>query len=233
MNFKPVLAAVALATVFASCQPGGSSTAKLTNASDSTAYALGVLIADNQKHNIDATPGASELNMDILVSAFGKQLKGEEAQIKAEDARKIVQDYFQGMAEREAEENAKKGEEFLAANKEKPGVVTTESGLQYEIITEGTGPKPTIDQTVKCDYVGTTIDGKEFDSSVKRGEPATFPVKGVIPGWTEALQLMPVGSKWKLYIPGDLAYGKRGAGADIGPNSTLIFEVELKEIVEK
>ena len=230
MNFKHVLVAVAAVTVFAACQPKGRSEAKLTSSTDSTSYALGVIIGENNKQNIDATPGAKDLNMDILIGAFEKQLKGEESAISAEDARKIVQSYFQGVSEKEAVENAKTGEDFLAKNKEKPGVITTESGLQYEIETEGTGPKPTKDQTVKCHYTGTTIDGKVFDSSVERGEPATFPVGGVIPGWTEALQLMPVGSKWKLYIPGDLAYGKRGAGKDIGPNQTLIFEVELIDI---
>jgi FKBP-type peptidyl-prolyl cis-trans isomerase len=128
------------------------------------------------------------------------------------------------------EANKKEGDTFLATNKTKPGVVTLPDGLQYKIIKEGTGPKPTATDTVTVNYRGTLIDGKEFDSSYKRGEPATFPVGGVIKGWTEALQLMPVGSKWELYIPSDLAYGARGAGADIGPNSTLIFEVELLSI---
>ena len=123
--------------------------------------------------------------------------------------------------------NKKEGEAFLAANKGKEGVVTLPSGLQYKILKEGTGPKPTASDTVVCNYRGTLINGTEFDSSYKRGQPATFPVGGVIKGWTEALQLMPVGSKWQLFIPSDLAYGERGAGADIGPESTLIFEVEL------
>jgi FKBP-type peptidyl-prolyl cis-trans isomerase len=129
--------------------------------------------------------------------------------------------------------NRKEGEEFLAANKSKPGVVTLPSGLQYKILTEGTGPKPTANDTVSCNYRGTLINGKEFDSSYKRGQPTSFPVGGVIRGWTEALQLMPVGSKWQLFIPSDLAYGDRGTGADIGPGSTLIFEVELVSIVEQ
>jgi FKBP-type peptidyl-prolyl cis-trans isomerase len=111
--------------------------------------------------------------------------------------------------------------------------VTLPSGLQYKILTEGNGPKPTADDSVVCNYRGTLTDGKEFDSSFKRGQPATFPVKGVIKGWTEALQLMPVGSKWQLFVPPSLAYGEQGAGADIGPNSTLIFEVELISIKEK
>jgi FKBP-type peptidyl-prolyl cis-trans isomerase FklB len=122
-------------------------------------------------------------------------------------------------------------EDFLAKNKEKPGVTTTPSGLQYEVIKMGNGPKPTTESTVKVHYVGTLIDGTEFDSSVKRNEPAEFPIIGVIPGWTEALQLMPVGSKFKLYIPQNLAYGATGAGETIKPFSTLIFEVELLEIV--
>jgi FKBP-type peptidyl-prolyl cis-trans isomerase FklB len=123
-------------------------------------------------------------------------------------------------------------EAYLAKNKEKAGVVVTASGLQYEVIKMGTGPKPTAQNTVKVHYVGTLIDGTEFDSSIKRKEPATFPVSGVIPGWTEALQLMPVGSKFKLYLPASIAYGGNGAGDVIKPYSTLIFEVELLEIVK-
>ncbi len=126
--------------------------------------------------------------------------------------------------------NKTKGDAFMAANKVKEGVVTVPSGLQYEVITTGTGPKPTLEQTVVCQYRDTLIDGKEFDSSYKRGQPATIPVKGVIKGRTEALQLMPVGSKWQVIIPPALAYGERGAGADIGPNATLVFEIELVAI---
>jgi FKBP-type peptidyl-prolyl cis-trans isomerase len=129
--------------------------------------------------------------------------------------------------------NKKEGDTFLASNKSKEGVVALPSGLQYKILKAGTGPKPTANDTVVCNYRGTLINGTEFDSSYKRGQPATFPVSGVIKGWTEALQLMPVGSKWQLFIPSDLAYGERGAGADIGPGSTLIFEVELMSIEDK
>jgi len=127
----------------------------------------------------------------------------------------------------------KEGEAFLAANKSKDGVVTLPSGLQYKILTQGTGPKPTASDSVVCNYRGTLINGTEFDSSYKRGEPATFPVTGVIKGWTEALQLMPVGSKWQLFVPSDLAYGERSPSPEIGPNSTLIFEVELLSIQNK
>ena len=135
--------------------------------------------------------------------------------------------------QQEGETNKKDGDAFLAANKTKPGVVTLPSGLQYKILTTGTGPKPTATDSVVCNYRGTLIDGTEFDSSYKRGQPATFPVNGVIKGWTEALQLMPVGSKWQLFVPPDLAYGTRGAGNEIPPNSTLIFEVELQSIQAK
>lgn len=132
-----------------------------------------------------------------------------------------------------AETNKKEGEAFLAENKTKDGVVTLPSGLQYKILSAGTGPKPTATDSVVCNYKGTLLNGTEFDSSYKRGQPATFPVNGVIKGWTEALQMMPVGSKWQLFVPSDLAYGQRGPGAGIGPNSMLIFEVELISIQSK
>jgi len=131
------------------------------------------------------------------------------------------------------EASKKEGDAFLAANKAKEGVVTLPSGLQYKILTQGTGPKPTATDSVVCNYRGTLINGTEFDSSYKRGEPATFPVSGVIKGWTEALQLMSVGSKWQLFVPSDLAYGERSPGPEIGPDSTLIFEVELLSIQNK
>jgi FKBP-type peptidyl-prolyl cis-trans isomerase len=136
-------------------------------------------------------------------------------------------------AKQAGDTNKKEGESFLAANKSKEGVVTLPDGLQYKILSTGTGPKPTATDSVVCNYKGTLINGKEFDSSYKRGQPATFGVSQVIKGWTEALQLMPVGSKWQLFIPSELAYSQRGAGADIGPNATLVFEVELVSIQAK
>lgn len=231
MKFKSLVGAASVAVLFASCQPSGRSVTLNTTA-DSTAYAIGVLIGDQQKQNLENTPGSEELNKDILLAAFEKQVKGEETMISSEDARQVIQTYFSKMEKVEAEKNLTEGQEFLAKNKDKEGVTTTESGLQYEVLVEGNGPKPTIDQKVKCHYTGTLLDGTVFDSSVERGEPATFPLNGVIKGWTEALQLMPVGSKWKLYIPSELAYGSNGARGAIGPNATLIFEVELLEIVE-
>jgi FKBP-type peptidyl-prolyl cis-trans isomerase len=157
----------------------------------------------------------------------------QEMNTAVQDFRKQVGQKMQASAQSQGSTNRKTGEEFLAANKSKPGVITLPDGLQYKILKEGDGPKPTASDTVSCNYRGTLIDGKEFDSSYKRGQPASFPVSGVIKGWTEALQLMPVGSKWELYIPPDLAYGDRGAGQDIGPGETLIFEIDLLGIQNK
>jgi len=166
--------------------------------------------------------------------AGGKTLlTDEEAQAVMTDMQKEMHEKQQAQMQAAGAVNKKEGETFLAANKGKEGVVALPSGLQYKILKEGTGPKPTASDSVVCNYRGTLINGTEFDSSYKRGQPATFPVGGVIKGWTEALQLMPVGSKWQLFIPSDMAYGERGAGADIGPDSTLIFEVELLSIEDK
>jgi FKBP-type peptidyl-prolyl cis-trans isomerase FklB len=154
-----------------------------------------------------------------FIMAFISEREAAKTEIQAEQNKETFKEYIT------------QNEAFLAANKDKPGVITTPSGLQYEVIKKGAGPVPTTESTVKVHYVGTLIDGTEFDSSVKRNEPAVFPVTGVIPGWTEALMLMPVGSKYKLYLPQSIAYGARGAGEIIKPYSTLIFEVELLEIV--
>jgi FKBP-type peptidyl-prolyl cis-trans isomerase len=167
--------------------------------------------------------------------AGGKTLlTDEEVRAALMQLQKDMQEKMQAKAAAEGDANKKEGDAFLAANKTKEGVVTLPSGLQYKILKPGSGPKPTASDSVVCNYKGTLINGTEFDSSYKRGEPATFPVTGVIKGWTEALQLMPVGSKWQLFIPSDLAYGPRGTpGGPIGPNATLTFEVELMSIEEK
>ena len=226
--------ALVLTVGAAGCQNSGKKTeVKLTNNNDSVSYALGVLIGENNKQQMKSAPGVDQLNKEIILSAFEKAFSGDSVQIKPEKANAAIQAFFAKAAKGEGEKNQKAGEEFLASNKAKSGVVALPSGLQYEIIKAGTGPKPKPEDQVKCHYTGTTIDGKVFDSSVQRGEPAVFPVNRVIPGWTEALQLMPVGSKWKLFIPAALAYGEKGAGQDIKPNSTLIFEVELLEIVKQ
>jgi FKBP-type peptidyl-prolyl cis-trans isomerase FklB len=183
----------------------------------------------------DAMTGAKPIVPDQEAQAALNQLKAEmnekmKAQQQEMQAKMQAQ---QAQAHEAAAGNIKEGETFLAANKTKDGVVTLPSGLQYKILTAGTGPKPTASDTVECNYRGTLLSGKEFDSSYKRGESLKIPVGGVIKGWTEALQLMPVGSKWQLFIPSDLAYGDAGAGGDIPPGSTLIFEVELLSIVEQ
>ena len=236
MRLKSLIYALALVLTVgaAGCQNSTSKgDTKLATKNDSVSYALGVLIGETNKQQMKSAPGVENLDKEILIAAFQKAFKGDSVMIKPEVANGIIQKFFTQVQAEEGAKNLKAGEDFLASNKSKQGVVTLPSGLQYEILKEGNGPKPTVTDQVKCNYVGTTIEGKEFDSSIKRGEPATFTVGQVIPGWTEALQLMPVGSKWKLYVPAALGYGERGAGADIKPNSALIFEVELLEIVKK
>jgi FKBP-type peptidyl-prolyl cis-trans isomerase len=172
----------------------------------------------------NAKPAMTDEESKATLDALKTQIMAKrEATAKAAQAEAQVQ----------GDANKKAGDAFLADNKTKDGVVTLPSGLQYKVITAGTGPKPAATDTVVCNYRGTLIDGKEFDASVKHGGPASFPVNGVIKGWTEALQLMPVGSKWQLFIPPNLAYGPQGAGADIGPNSTLVFDVELLSSKDK
>lgn len=208
---------------------------KLNSKEDSLSYAFGIV-------NYNALVQDS-LMLDPMVVAKAMR-DGKDGKPLMEDmaARNYIMSFINAREVLRAEQKAvldkelykewvAQNEDFLAKNKEKQGVTTTASGLQYEVIKMGNGPKPTTESTVKVHYVGTLIDGTEFDSSIKRNEPAEFPIIGVIPGWTEALQLMPVGSKFKLYIPQNLAYGATGAGETIKPFSTLIFEVELLEIV--
>lgn len=209
---------------------------KITDKNDSLSYAFGIV-------NYNALQQDS-LALDPLVVAKAMiDGKDNKAQMSDDIARSYIMAFIQNREKLKTEQKAlldkelykdwnKQNEDFLATNKEKAGVTTTASGLQYEVIKMGNGPKPTAESTVKVHYAGTLIDGTEFDSSIKRNEPAEFPVIGVIPGWTEALQLMPVGSKFKIYIPQNLAYGSTGAGDVIKPFSTLIFEVELLEIVK-
>lgn len=223
---------VGLILAATACQQGGTTNAKLETNVDSVSYAIGVLVGSNNKQQLENVPGGSDLDKSIMSAAFSAASASEELKISEEDANQMVQTYFREAGERKGQENLEAGNAFLESNKSKEGVTTTESGLQYEVITEGTGEKPTPADQVRVHYHGTLMDGTVFDSSVERGEPATFGVSQVISGWTEALQLMPVGSKWKLTIPSDLAYGERGAGANIGPNSVLVFEVELLEIVK-
>ncbi|MDG5814251.1 FKBP-type peptidyl-prolyl cis-trans isomerase [Chitinispirillales bacterium ANBcel5] len=205
----------------------------LTEFEDQVSYMVGRDIGQSLKDlNTD-------FNMDILIAAVKEVLADQPSQLPDSVLAQVGARFSQELqakqtAERnkQLEENKKEGEAFLEENKENPDVITTESGLQYKILEEGDGAKPTSEDRVKVHYHGTLIDGTVFDSSRDRGEPATFPVTGVIKGWTEALQLMNTGSKFKIFVPSELAYGERGARPPVGPNTTLIFEIELLEIVE-
>lgn len=214
----------------ASCQQTGKKVKLVTN-TDSVSYAIGVLVGANNLKQLETAPGGDEINKEAMAAAFRATTLGEDSIISPEEANALVQKFFEGAGARKAQKNLEEGNAFLEKNKARAGVTTTESGLQYEVLTAGTGAMPTAADQVRVHYHGTLIDGKVFDSSVDRGEPVVFGVGQVIPGWTEALQLMPVGSKWKIYLPAQIAYGERGAGGDIGPNAALIFEVELLEIV--
>jgi len=237
MKIKGVLIMIVItAFMLGSCAQNSLKNAKLKSSQDSLAYAFGtniysslaadsisldpILVAKAMQDGKDGKPEMTEETARAIIMKFGTEMQAEKAKKQEEINKVTYKDYIE------------QNEAFLAANKEKSGVTVTPSGLQYEVEKMGDGPKPTAQNTVKVHYVGTLIDGKEFDSSVKRNQPAQFPVSGVIPGWTEALQLMPVGSKFKLVIPQSLAYGARGAGEVIKPYSTLIFQVELLEIVK-
>jgi FKBP-type peptidyl-prolyl cis-trans isomerase FklB len=207
---------------------------ELKDQKEKLSYALGMDVALTLRgRSIEIDPAVFNKGLNDAYSGSRLLLSDDEARALISDMQKDMRKKLDDARAHAAENNKKAGEAFLADNKKAPGVVTLPSGLQYKILKPGEGKKPTLDDTVICQYRGTLIDGKEFDSSYKHNAPATFPVKGVIKGWTEALQLMPVGSKWQLFIPPDLAYGEHGAGADIGPNSTLIFEVELVSIKDK
>ncbi len=231
-----IVLTVAAALMFGSCGTGSVKGQKLKTKVDSLSYAFGIvnynaLMADSLNLNPmivakamvdgkDGKPVMSDEEARTFIMAFINQREKSKTDKQAEANKVNFKDYID------------QNDKFLADNKNKSGVIVTESGLQYEVVKMGTGQKPTPQSTVKVHYTGTLIDGTEFDSSVKRNEPAQFPVSGVIAGWTEALQLMPVGSKFRLYIPQALAYGANGAGDVIKPYSTLIFDVELLEIVK-
>jgi FKBP-type peptidyl-prolyl cis-trans isomerase FklB len=194
-------------------------------------YAIGMNIGESiKKDSLDVDPAIMGRALKDALTGAKPLMTDEEAKTVMTTFRAEMMKKQQAKAAEASDTNKQVGQKFLAANKAKEGVVTLPSGLQYKVIKQGDGPKPTASDTVVTNYRGTLIDGTEFDSSYKRGEPATFPVGQVIKGWTEALQLMPVGSKWQLYIPSDLAYGERSPGGEIGPNSTLIFDIELLSI---
>ncbi len=199
---------------------------ELKTKADSVSYSLGLMMAQNMKQQ-----GIESIDPAVFSKAVDDALKNGTLKIPMAQANKIGQDHMKAQQAKKHEKNIAEGKKFLDENGKRTGVTTLPSGLQYEVLKAGTGNKPAKTDKVSVHYHGTLIDGTVFDSSVDRGQPATFGVTQVIPGWVEALQLMPAGSKWKLYIPYSLAYGERGAGGKIGPYSTLVFEVELLSIV--
>jgi FKBP-type peptidyl-prolyl cis-trans isomerase FklB len=215
---------------------GAKSTGVLTlkTPKDKVSYAIGMNVGTGlHKQSVDVDPAILLRGLKDGLAAGKTLLTEEEMRAALTELQGELRKKQQEAARLAGESNKKEGEAFLAANKGNEGVVTLPSGLQYKVLTEGTGPKPALTDSVVCNYRGTLINGTEFDSSYKRGQPTTFPVNGVIKAWTEALQLMPVGSKWQLFVPPDLAYGERGGEPVIGPNATLIFEVELLSIQAK
>ena len=233
-----VLVATAIVAMGITSCGNSHKSASLKTAADSVSYAIGISTGAGYKENLKTLPG-DPANVDDLIAGFIQAIKGDSSAMKMtpQAAQAYMQTYFMEASTRDAKKTKEEGEKFLNENKTKKDVITTESGLQYQVVTEGTGEKPTAEDKVKVHYTGTLLDGTKFDgtvfdSSVERGEPAEFGVGQVIKGWTEVLQLMPAGSKYIVWIPSELAYGERGAGGDIKPNSTLKFEIELLEIVK-
>jgi FKBP-type peptidyl-prolyl cis-trans isomerase FklB len=201
--------------------------AKLNNQTDSLSYSIGIMVASFYKQQ-----GITNINDALVNKAIKDKMSGDSTLLTEQQCNQVLMAYIEKTKAEKAANAKKQGETFLSSNKTKPGVVTTASGLQYLVLKQGTGPKPALTDKVRCDYEGKLIDGTVFDSSVKQGKPIEFAVNGVIPGWTEALQLMNTGSKYRLFIPSNLAYGDQQMGADIKPGSTLIFDVDLIEIVK-
>ncbi|MFA5683529.1 MAG: FKBP-type peptidyl-prolyl cis-trans isomerase [Lysobacteraceae bacterium] len=232
LSLRHTLLAVAAAGIIAGS--GAASGQELKTEKDKVSYMVGMQVGGSLVQIKD------EIDMNIVIAAIHSAMAGDQPKLSAEEAMAVQQEFAQKLqGKREAEmqalavKNKEEGEAFLAQNKSAKGVRSTGSGLQYLVVTEGKGAKPASTDTVKVHYTGTLLDGTKFDSSVDRGEPAQFALNAVIPGWTEALQLMPVGSKYTLWIPSDLAYGDRGTPGPIGPNATLKFDVELLEIVKQ
>ena len=231
MNFRFI---AVIGIVLLASQVGAQEKPVLKNQKEKVSYIIGVNIGTNfKKQAIDVDPA-------ILAQGIKDGISGAKPILTAQEVEEVMGSFEKKMMAKQEErkktigaKNQKEGDDFLAENKKKEGVQTLPSGMQYKVIKAGSGKKPKLTDTVTTHYRGTLIDGKEFDSSYQRGKPATFPVNGVIRGWTEALQLMEEGAKWQLFIPSTLAYGDRGAGQMIGPNATLIFEVELISIQEK
>lgn len=225
---KSFLILGAAAVVFMTSCEQGAKEATLESSLDSVSYAMGVSIGNNLlQSKVDS------INTAAFENGLKAAIEKGDLKISVEEGQQVINNYFQNLGKAQSQASQNKGKVFLEENKTKEGVQVTASGLQYKVLQEGNGAKPTLDDVVTTHYHGTLIDGTVFDSSVDRGEPTSFPLNGVIPGWQEGLQLMPVGSKYRFFIPSNLAYGERGAGGMIGPNETLVFDVELISIEGK
>ena len=207
------------------CNSMSYKTARADDKADSASYMIGISVGYSLKMQ-----DVPDVNASLIAKGIMEVLE-KDSTVSMQDANMFLNTYFTELRELKAKENLDKGQEFLAENRQKPGVIETASGLQYKVIQEGTGRSPLETDRVKCNYRGKLITGEEFDSSFERGMPAEFSLRGVIRGWTEGLQLMKEGGKYELYLPSDLAYGPRGGGQKIGPNETLIFEIELLEVI--
>jgi FKBP-type peptidyl-prolyl cis-trans isomerase FklB len=207
-------------------QKNKESKATLTTSNDTVSYAIGVSIGGNLKKD-----NLNEINVDLIADGIKAAMKNDSSVMKTEAAQASIQSFMMNREKKKATDNLEKGKKFLDENGKKEGVKTTPSGLQYQVIKEGTGPKPALTDKVSVHYHGTLLNGEVFDSSVQRGKPYELGVNQFVPGFSEALQLMPVGSKYKIWVPGNIAYGERSPGGSIGPNETLVFEVELLAIL--
>lgn len=224
---KKILGLILVSGLLLGCQGKNDKAPGAPDGKGNASYAFGMDIGNSLK------AVGLKIEYDQFLSGMKDVLEGNTPKMTENDARTLIQSTVRESQKRMAEEASTKEKAYLDSNKTKNGVKVTASGLQYEVLKEGTGPKPQVSDTVKVDYVGKLLDGTVFDSSIERKEPATFPLGGVIPGWTEGLQLMTVGSKYRFTIPSQLAYGPQGAGGKIPPNATLIFEVDLLEIVKQ
>lgn len=225
MKLKNIYAAAFLGAIALTSCNNNNTMGELSTENDKVSYSLGVVMGNNLKKS-----GVDTINGVALAAAITDIFASSDLKVSEDSAKQILDAYFGKLREHKSNESIQEGKTFLEENKKKEGIVELPSGLQYQIIKQGDGPKPTASNEVTVHYTGKLVNGKVFDSSVERNQPASFPVSGVIPGWTEALQLMSVGSKWNLFIPSNLGYGERGAGDVIPANATLLFEVELLSI---
>ncbi len=224
-NLKIVVTVIVTLLLISACDSSSIRSQKADNKADSASYMIGISVGYSLK--MQEVP---DVNPELIAKGIMDVMENDSA-LTMQEANIFLNGYFTELREKKAQENLEKGKEFLAENRKKPGVIETESGLQYKVIEEGTGKSPSENDRVKCHYRGRLINGEEFDSSYEKGQPAEFSIRGVIRGWTEGLQLMKEGGKYELYIPSDLAYGPRGGGQKIGPNETLIFDIELLEVI--